>query len=78
MSHYALVNDQNKVVNVVLWDGKDEWRPNELLVLVCIEGGQAGIGYTYDPETRDFTPPLQEASQPSSLDNAGNAPNVIG
>lgn len=49
-----------KVVNISVWDGEQEWKPDETVVLV--EGRDVGIGYAYDLELDEFTaPPEPEA-----------------
>jgi len=48
MSDYALVNNtNNKVENVIHWDGSMPWVAPEGHTLVNIVGQQVGIGFTY-------------------------------
>ncbi len=56
MDRYAVINSQNKVVNIVKWDGVSKWSPPAGCIVVLSEAG-AGIGGTYDPNTKVFTPP---------------------
>jgi hypothetical protein len=58
---YALVNDNNVVVNVIEWDGVTPYAPAERIV-PCPDDWRIGIGSTYDGSV--FTPTIGTA-QPS-------------
>lgn len=49
---HALVNTDNKVINVIVWNG-NEWLPpaNHFVV----QSDTANIGDTYDPITHEFS-----------------------
>jgi hypothetical protein len=36
ISDWAIVNDTNLVINVVLWDGKNDWQPPEGTTVVKV------------------------------------------
>lgn len=55
MNKYALINNQNIVDNVVLWDGGDSWQPPENMTCLNVEGIDCSIGWVYDGST--FTAP---------------------
>lgn len=57
MHKYALVNNQNVVENIILWDGEAEWAPPEGMQLVNVENVDAGIGWKY--ENNVFVDPNQ-------------------
>lgn len=51
---YAVVDkNTNKVINVVLWDGRAEWKAPEGTYL--IESQRANIDDVYNPETSIFS-----------------------
>lgn len=52
---YAMVNPENMVANVIMWDGKTPYTPPKGYTLVQSE--TANIGDIYDPKTGSFTPP---------------------
>ena len=51
MQSYALINNQNIVENVVVWDGASNWVPPENTTCVNIENLECGIGWTYNGST---------------------------
>lgn len=57
MSNYALVDNEGKVVNVIVWDGVAGWSPDDGLMAVecedknCFVGGSYKDGIFYPPET---------------------------
>jgi hypothetical protein len=55
MYKYALINNQNIVDNIVLWDGGDSWQPPENMTCVNVENIECGIGWSYDGSV--FTKP---------------------
>lgn len=48
MQRYALINSENIVDNIVLWDGGDSWQPPENMTCLNVEGIQCDIGSTYN------------------------------
>lgn len=55
---YAVIDSNNYVINVALWDGVSEWSPGPGLGLVQLQEEQlVDIGWTYDEETGLFTDP---------------------
>ena len=48
MNKYALVNNQNIVANIVVWDGNDSWQPPENMTCINVENIECGIGWSYD------------------------------
>lgn len=53
---YAVVNPQNQVVNVILWDGQSPWRPPlGHHAIACPE--YTGIGHIYNNLTGEFVAP---------------------
>lgn len=56
MNRHAIVNKDNKVVNVVIWDGKPWLPPADHMVVHCPDG-RCDIGDIYDPQTNSFKKP---------------------
>ena len=55
---YAVIDSNNYVVNIALWDGVSEWSPGPGLILIQLQEEQlVDIGWTYDEETGLFTDP---------------------
>ena len=64
MNRYALINNQNIVDNIILWDGSDSWTPPENMTCINVESIECGIGWSYDGTV--FTaPPEPEPTQPT-------------
>ena len=55
MYKYALINNQNIVNNIVLWDGSDSWQPPENMRCINVENLKCGIDWIYDGSV--FTEP---------------------
>lgn len=53
---HAVINPENKVVNVILWDGVAPWRPPFGHIAVPAEDW-VGIGHSYDPLRNAFSVP---------------------
>ena len=49
---HAIINLEGRVVNIVMWDLKSNWRPSP--GLIAIHSKNANIGDFYDQETRKF------------------------
>lgn len=47
MKRFALVNSQNVVENIVIWDGSTTWTPPKNMQLIDVENVICGIGWTY-------------------------------
>ncbi|CAB4132680.1 hypothetical protein UFOVP255_45 [uncultured Caudovirales phage] len=56
--NYAVINSENLVVNVVVWDGVSPWSPPEGCSV--IQSDTAGIGSTYNPIEGSFTAPKDQ------------------
>jgi hypothetical protein len=72
MYKYALINNQNIVENVVVWDGESNWTPPENMTCVNVENIECGINWIYDgsvftaPEIIVVTPePIPEVIPPT-------------
>jgi len=49
MKKYALVNSENKVVNIIVWDGASVYEPPEGTQLIELsDGAYVDIGFSYD------------------------------
>ncbi len=53
--YHCVINDNNEVVNVVLWDGKSEWNPGPGLRAIADPSRKGSIFDLYDPETNTFS-----------------------
>lgn len=63
MATYAMMSG-NSVSNIIV--AKDKEATEQALKCVLIEftnENPAGIGWTYDPETNTFTPPVEETEE---------------
>jgi hypothetical protein len=56
MNKYALINNQNIVDNIVIWDGGDSWQPPQTMTCINVENIDCSIGWTYDGSV--FTAPV--------------------
>ena len=59
MSRHAIVDTNNKVVNVVIWEGHEWLPPRNHLVVHCGDK-QCDIGDTYIPSDNSFWRPKVE------------------
>ncbi|MGX1196402.1 hypothetical protein [Parvibaculum sp. MBR-TMA-1.3b-4.2] len=60
MGRYAIVRTEtNEVVNVAEWDGESDWDPGDGFAAIASE--DAATGWTYDPETEQFSAPAPES-----------------
>ena len=57
MENYAVINQDNLVINVVIWDGVTDW-PVEQDVIKLPTGSLVGQGFTYDPDIDEFIAPI--------------------
>ena len=55
-TRYSIVNQEGLVVNVLEWAGA-EWLPPRNHYVIASD--TAGIGYKYDFNTKQFTPPAK-------------------
>lgn len=53
MARHAIIKD-NKVVNVVIWDGSEWLPPRDHMVVNCPDN-KCDIGDNYDPSTNTFS-----------------------
>lgn len=62
VNRYALINADNRVVNVCLWDGNLEtWQPPEGIVCYPIaDDAPGGSGDLWDPESQTIIPGTAE------------------
>ena len=66
MNRYALINNQNIVDNIVIWDGGDSWQPPENMICINVENIECNLGWVYDgsaftaPEVIEVTPEVIE------------------
>lgn len=66
MATYAEINTENIVVNCIIADAEFVATQTDKTYVEYDDTNPAGIGYTYDPDTELFTPPL--APQPEPLE----------
>lgn len=75
---FALVNDETNIVeNVVVLDEGVQWTPPYNDYLVDITNLGVGIGWSYNPNTQEWTPP-PPPPEPLVDQTEGSTPNVIG
>jgi hypothetical protein len=66
MNKYALINNQNIVDNIIVWDGGDSWQPPQTMTCINVEDIECNIGWVYDgsvfaePEIIEVTPEVIE------------------
>ena len=72
MYKHALINNQNIVDNIIVWDGGDSWQPPENMTCINVENIECNIGWIYDgsvftaPEIVVVTPePTPEPAPPT-------------
>jgi len=63
---YAVINADNKVVNIILWNGLDTWQPPRGCKAIICEGLIVHPGDSYDAMTKTFIP------NPKRLGSTGN------
>lgn len=59
MATYAEINTENIVVNCIVADAEFVATQTDKTYVEYDENNVAGIGYTYDPDTGLFTPPIE-------------------
>lgn len=57
---HAIVNSDNVVVNMVIWEGAEWLPPRDHLV---VRSDTAGVGDIYDPQTNTFTRPEPQQTE---------------
>ena len=62
MKKYAIVNSENIVENVILWDGSSDWVAPQGKTLIDVENVKCGIGWTHSNGT--FSEPPAQAVEP--------------
>lgn len=61
MKRYAVVNQENKVENIVIWDESSQWAPPEGRFIVKVEEVFCDIGWVHDNgQFTDPNPPVEE------------------
>ena len=65
MNRYALINNQNIVENIVLWDGEPNWTPPENMTCVNVENIECSLRWIYDGSI--FTEPVFVARIPEPV-----------
>jgi len=66
MKRYAIINSDNVVENVVLWDEVSQWSPPEGRSMIKVEDVVCGIGWVYD--NGNFTDPTPQLEEPPTTD----------
>ena len=75
---YAVINDQTNIVeNTIVLDEGAIWTPPAGYYIVDITNTEVGIGWTYNPQTNEWTPPPNPQPVTSVDETPGSAPNVI-
>lgn len=59
MKRYAIINSENIVDNVILWDESSQWSPPEGMTMVKVEGIFCDMNWKY--ENGVFVDPTAEA-----------------
>lgn len=62
MYKYALIDNQNIVKNVIVWDGESNWTPPEGMTCLNVENIECGIDWIYDGSV--FIEPVRVARTP--------------
>jgi len=57
MARYAVIDSNNVVVGVVIWDGATQWAPPEGQQAI-LGNNRPEINYIYDPESNTFSAPV--------------------
>lgn len=57
MERYAVIDPNNKVVNVIIWDGLADWKPPEGHRVE--KNNYVAIGDVWIPEMNDYVRPLK-------------------
>jgi hypothetical protein len=61
MKRYAVVNQENKVVNIIIWDEVSQWSPPENHIIVNVEETFCDIGWAHNEGVfTDPNPPIEE------------------
>lgn len=55
--NYAIIDEDNRVINVIVWDGQNNY--TLLQGLQLIPSDSVGIGMIYDPVTEAFSAPAE-------------------
>ena len=63
MNRYAVVDPENKVVNIILWDGASQWAPPDGHIAVATEEKFCDIGWTHS--NGDFIKPEEPEPEQS-------------
>jgi hypothetical protein len=61
MKRYAVVNQDNKVENIIIWDEASQWTPPEGRFIVNVEEIFCDIGWVHNQGVfTDPNPPVEE------------------
>lgn len=60
MARHAIINKDNRVVNIVVWEGS-EWLPPRDHLVMEVSKMDCHIGDIYDPGMNAFIRPKQES-----------------
>jgi hypothetical protein len=67
MKRYAIVDSNNTVHNVIVWDEASQWSPPEGMTMVNVEEVRCDIGWKYENEVFiDPTPPPEPVTDPAT------------
>lgn len=61
MYRYAVCNQDNKVVNVIIWDGVSKWQPPAGHFVV--KHDFCDTGHVYDPVSNSFSYPENKENE---------------
>ena len=51
MARYALINQDGKVINIIIWEEEKKWGPPQNHVVVKTDKAQRGDIYDFEKET---------------------------
>lgn len=77
MIYAILQNGTNVVENTTVLDTGAQWTPPQGYYTVDTTGTDVGIGWIYNPQSQEWTPPLEPESN-LNVNQSGSQPNVIG
>lgn len=58
MARYAVIDENNVVVSVVIWDGVAQWAP-PAGTLAVLGSNRPEMGYIYNPQDGTFSAPQE-------------------
>jgi len=60
MYRYAVCSPENKVINIIKWDGTSNWMPPKDHYVIKIDDISANIGDIYNKELNTFSIPITQ------------------